>query len=214
MSEKKQLVEKVTDNITRLNLGFVSMYVYQDDSNVICIDTGINPKKVQAAFAELKIDVRDVGAVFLTHSDRDHIGGISAPPKAKVFISLEEEQMINGKTVRFFKFVHNKKPQCGLTYLKDDETVNIGKTTLKAVSTPGHTLGSMSFILNGKYLFVGDALNLKEGKVVMDRAFLQMSKSLQEKSIRKLAKLEGISTIFTAHSGYTNDFDRAMDGWK
>lgn len=214
MPEKKQIVEKVTDNITRLNFGFVSMYVYRDDSNVICIDTGTNPKKVQTGFAELKFDVSDIGAVFLTHSDRDHIGGITAFPKAKVFISSEEDQMMNGETVRFFKFVHNKKPQCELTYLKDDEAINIGRITVKALSTPGHTLGSMSFILNGKYLFVGDALNLKDAEAVMDRGFLQMDKSLQEASIRKLAKLENISMLFTAHSGFTDNFEKAMNQWR
>lgn len=214
MAKKKQLVEKVTDNITRLNLSFVSMYVYRDDSNAICIDTGTNPMKVQTAFAELKFDVSDVGAVFLTHSDRDHTGGITAFPKAKVFISSEEEQMMNGETARFFKFVHNKKPQCELTYLKDDETVNIGRITVKALSTPGHTLGSMSFILNGRYLFVGDALNLKDAKVVMDRAFLQMDKSLQAASIRKLSKLEDISMLCTAHSGFTDNFEKAMNQWR
>ncbi|MGO9481865.1 MAG: MBL fold metallo-hydrolase [Candidatus Kryptoniota bacterium] len=214
MPEKKQLVQKINDNITRLSLGFVSVYVFRDDSNAICIDTGINPKKLQAAFAGMKFDANDVDAVFLTHSDRDHIGGLTAFPKVKVFISSEEEQMMDGETVRFFKFVHNKKPQCELTYVKDGETVSIGKITVKAISTPGHTLGSMSFIIDGKYLFVGDALNLKDSKAVMDRGLLQMDKSLQEASIRKLAKLEGISMLFTAHTGFTDDFGKAVNEWR
>lgn len=214
MAERKQLVEKVNDNIVRLNLGFVSMYVYRDDSNAICIDAGFDLKKVQAAFAELQMDVKDVDAVFLTHSDRDHTGGITTFSNAKVFISSEEEQMINGRTARFFTFVRNKRPRCELTYLKDDVTIQIGKITVKAISTPGHTPGSMSFLVNGKYLFVGDAFNLRDGKAVMDRAFLQMNKSLQEASIRKLAKLEKISLLCTAHSGFTNDFEKAMNEWR
>ena len=214
MAEKKQLVEKVNDNIARLNLGFVSMYVYRDDSDAICIDAGFDLKKVRTAFAELQVEVDDVNAVFLTHSDRDHTSGIPAFSKARVFISSEEEQMINGTTARFFTFVRNKRPRCELTYLKDGVTVQIGKITVKAISTPGHTPGSMSFIVNGKYLFVGDALNLKVGKGVMDRAFLQMNRSLQEASIRKLAKLERISLLCTAHSGFTNDFEKAMNAWR
>ncbi len=214
MGEKKKLVEKVNDNITRLNLGFVSMYVYRDNSNVICIDAGFNLKKVQAAFDELEMDVNSVDAVFLTHSDRDHTGGITAFSKAKVFISSEEEQMINGETARFFKVVHNRKPHCALTYMKDGETVDIGRISVKAINTPGHTLGSASFFVDGKYLFVGDALNLKNAEVVMDRAFLQMDKSLQEASIRRLAILENISMLFTAHTGFTDGFEKAMNKWR
>ena len=214
MGTNKQIVEKVNGNIARLNLGFVSMYVFRDDSSTICIDAGFNPRKVRSGFDELELDVNKVDAVFLTHSDRDHTGGITAFPKTKVFISSEEEQMMDGRKARFLNVVHSKKPQCELTYMKDGETVKVGEISVKAVDTPGHTLGSMSFIVNGGYLFVGDALNLKDGGAVMDRAFLQMDRSLQEASIRKLARLEKISMLFTAHTGFTDDFEKAMDGWR
>jgi hypothetical protein len=36
----------------------------------------------------------------------------------------------------------------------------------------------------------------------------------QEESIRKLAKLENIRYVFTAHAGYTADFDGAFGDWR
>ena len=214
MAGKEIFTESVNENITRINLKFVSMYVVNDNSNTICVDTGLNTEGVKEAFNKLKINPEDIEAVFLTHSDGDHTGGISVFPGAKVFISSEEEQMINGKTARFLKLIHNKKPECTLTFLKDGDDLNVGNISLKCISTPGHTPGSMSFLINDKYLFVGDILNIKNGRVVMDRSFLQMNKEMQKNSIKKLAKLEGIDLLLTAHTGFTNNFENAMSDWK
>ena len=214
MAAKEIFTESVNENITRINLKFVSMYAVNDNSNTICVDTGLNTEGVKEAFNKLKINPEDIEAVFLTHSDGDHTGGISVFPGAKVFISSEEEQMINGKTARFLKLIHNKKPECTLTFLKDGDDLNVGNISLKCISTPGHTPGSMSFLINDKYLFVGDILNIKNGRVVMDRSFLQMNKEMQKNSIKKLAKLEGIDLLLTAHTGFTNKFENAMSDWK
>jgi glyoxylase-like metal-dependent hydrolase (beta-lactamase superfamily II) len=213
MAKKKQLIENVNNNITRINFAFVGMYVFKDNSNAICIDTGVNVKDVEAGFKELNMDPKQVDAVLLTHSDRDHTGGVSLFTNANVYISADEEQMINGSTARFFKFVRNKKPGCELNYLKDGDELKFGNISVKCISTPGHTPGSMSFLINGKYLFAGDILNLEKGAAVMDRGFLQMDRKLQEKSIRKLAKLHDIELLLTAHKGFTNNFEKAMVKW-
>ncbi len=214
MPKKKILIEEVNKNIIRINLGFVSMYVYNDNSNTICIDAGLNTKDLQKAFDNIKIDPVSVNTVLLTHSDRDHTGGIKLFQKAKVFMSKEEEQMINGTTARFFKLIHNKKPECKINYLKDGEELNIGGINVKCISTPGHTPGSMSFLINNKFLFAGDILNIKNGQAVMDRGFIQMNKSQQGESIKNLAKFKDIELLLTAHTGYTNDFEKAMNKWR
>ena len=213
MPKGKSLVEKINENVAGINLGFVSMFVYKNGSNTICIDTGVNTRDVEEAFNELKIDPGSVNAVLLTHSDRDHTGGLKLFANAKVLMSEEEEQMINGTTARFLKLIHNKKPECTLIFKKDGDEFNLGDISVKCIGTPGHTPGSMSYLINGKYLFAGDILNFKNGKAVMDRSFLQMDKKLQEESIRKLARLQGIELLFTAHTGFTGDFKKAMENW-
>jgi hypothetical protein len=62
-------------------------------------------------------------------------------------------------------------------------------------------------------LVVGDILNLKQGKVVMDRGFMQLNKTKRRESILKLSQLKGISLVCTAHTGYTKDFAGAMKDW-
>ncbi len=214
MAKEKKPAEIVTKNIYRIDLGFVSMYIYQNKGTVICIDAGMRKEKVSAGFDEIGIAPGSVQAVFLTHSDRDHTGGVGLFTRAKLYLSAEEEQMVNGKTARFLGIVHNKGFSGSLNYLQDGEIIKIGETKIKAILTPGHTPGSMSFLVEDRNLFVGDILNLKDGKVALTRKFLMMNKNQQQESIRKLARLNGIALLATGHSGFTDDFNKAMEGWR
>lgn len=209
-----QNVVPAEGNITRLNLGFVSFYAYKGESASVCIDTGLSPKKAREEFDKHGLRTDEIDAVFLTHSDRDHTGGVEAFPKATVYMSFDEGEMLYRPQARFFGIIHNKKPKCKLNFLGDGEEITVGDVTVKCISTPGHTMGSVSYLVNGRHLFVGDALNLKDGRAVTDRGFLQMNRRMQADSIRKLAQLNNIDTLLTAHTGFTNEFDIAMSGWK
>ena len=43
-------------------------------------------------------------------------------------------------------------------FLKDGSRINFGKSELRVMHTPGHTLGSLSFVVDEKYVFTGDIL--------------------------------------------------------
>lgn len=214
MSARKEHTRAIGNGITVLSFGFVCAYIYKGDSKTICIDAGLDANRMRRELADCSLGTRDIDAVFLTHSDRDHAGGLPAFPDTKVFMSVDEAEMIQQKKARFFGLIHNKMPGRKLDYVADGDEIEVGGIRVKCISTPGHTLGSMSFLIDGKYLFVGDALNLKEGGAVMDRRLLQMDRRLQEKSIRTLAKLGDIEMMFTAHTGFTDDFGKAMGKWK
>jgi hypothetical protein len=72
----------------------------------------------------------------------------------------------------------------------------------------------MSFLVNGSILIVGDILNLAHGEAVMDRGLINIDREKRRQSIRKLAALRGVSLLCTMHSGYTRDFDKAMQSWR
>ena len=79
---------------------------------------------------------------------------------------------------------------------------------------PGHTAGSISYLVNGVILFVGDTFKLVDGKVRSLRSYINMDTRDQEESIRKLAALENIQMALTAHWGYTREFDQAIGEWR
>ena len=72
----------------------------------------------------------------------------------------------------------------------------------------------MSYLVNGEYLFAGDAMALMRNKVHTFPGFINMDTESEKGSIRKLAKLTGIKMMFTAHSGYTSDFTNAIKEWQ
>ena len=43
-------------------------------------------------------------------------------------------------------------------FLKDGSTIHFGNSELRAIHTPGHTSGSLSFVIDEKYVFTGDIL--------------------------------------------------------
>jgi glyoxylase-like metal-dependent hydrolase (beta-lactamase superfamily II) len=194
------------------------MFVYTADDAPICFDTGISEDTVRQGFDDLGFAPEDVKYVFLTHTDNDHVGGLNLFKNADVYLSIDEEQMINRATPRFLGFAYNPPLKKTYSLLQNGDIVQAGKTRIEALATPGHTPGSMSYLVNDSILFVGDALALKEGKVRRSsrlhlRDIVHMDLATQTESVKRLAKLANISLMATAHTGYTTDFQSAMSAW-
>jgi hydroxyacylglutathione hydrolase len=205
---------KIAENLYVVRDSHVNLYVYVKNGVVVCVDAGFGGTDLVRGFEKIAVSPASVGHLFLTHSDRDHVGGISLFVNAKVYMSKDEEQMINGKTPRMM-WSYNKLPASQhYTLLSDGDAVNAGGINVRALETPGHTNGSMSYLIDESLLFTGDTLMLKEGKVVPTLRLMNMNTARQEESIRKLAKLKGVAFLCTAHSGYTADFDKAMATWR
>jgi len=93
----------------------------------------------------------------------------------------------------------------------------VRETKVTAIATPGHSPGSMSHLVNGSILVVGDTLTLRKGKVrpisrLQLASLLSMDLIAQTES-KKLAALTNSPVMVTAHTGSTTDFKYAMDKW-
>jgi len=211
-------MSKILGDLYEIKTMASSMFLYKTDDFSICFDTGFNEGSIKKEFDKLGFDPGDVKYVFLTHSDSDHTGGLNLFKNAEIYLSTDEEQMIHKKTPRFFGFSYNRPINKAYTTLKDGDIIQAGETKVTAIATPGHTLGSMSYMVNDSILVVGDALTLRKGKV---RPFtrlplgsrLNMDVTTQKESIKKLAKLRNISVMLTGHSGFTTDFEQAMSDY-
>ena len=192
--------------------GFVNVYLVKNGDSFIAFDAGNDCADVAKKLSLLKLDPLKVTAVFLTHTDRDHVAALGIFSRAKVYLSAAEKQMIDGTTSRSFGF-HNHIP-AGYAAFEDGETVIVGSVSVRAILSPGHTPGSACYLVNGRYLFTGDTLSLRKGKAGRFNDFFNMDSAREEESIRMLARTVSPYMILTAHYGVTWDSETAFGSWK
>ncbi len=204
---------KVVNGIYAVKDDFVNLYVVRAGDGFVVIDGANDAEKVRAELKKLEIDPAKVLAVFLTHSDNDHVGAVKLFTAAKVYMGRAEEQMVNGKTVRMAVF-HNAF-DLAHELLDDGQTVAVGDVKVRAIATPGHTPGSTCFVVNDAYLFTGDTLGLSGGAVTAFNELFNMDTAGEIDTIKsKILPLKGVKYVFTAHHGMSDDFGKAMASWK
>ncbi|MEI7827522.1 MAG: MBL fold metallo-hydrolase [Euryarchaeota archaeon] len=209
----------IADNVYEIKSRAVSMFVCTATDPPICFDTGISEDAVKRGFDTLGFKPAHVKYVFLTHTDRDHVGGLNLFKNANVYMSIDEEQMVNRTTPRFLGFAYNPPLKKTYMLLKNGDIVEAGDTKIEAIATPGHTPGSMSYLVSSSILFVGDTVILREGKArhfsrLHLRDLMHMDIATQTESVKKLAQLKNISLMATAHTGFTTEFKSAMSDWE
>jgi len=125
--------------------------------------------------------------------------------------------MMDGSTQRLPALGKSKLNRTKLEHdyktVEDGEEMQFVETTVKCILTPGHTEGSMSYLANGSYLFVGDNLSLRNGKVELFDSVFNMSDDTQRNSLKKLAHLQDIQYLLTAHYGFTDSYQKSFKNW-
>ncbi len=206
------ITQELVPGVYAIQDDYVNLFLVKSGKAYIAIDAGTRAENVQKALVQLGIDPRAVKAVFLTHSDADHIGALSLFGKAVIYLPKPEQQMVNGQTPRFL-FLKNRLDHA-YELLEPGQTLQVSGINIQGISTPGHTPGSYCYWVNGIYLFTGDSMGLKNGKVQGFNDLFNMDSKTQEVSLGKLADLPGVEFIFTAHYGFTDNFQKAFESWK
>jgi hydroxyacylglutathione hydrolase len=194
--------KEIVADIFSVKDSFVNLYLIRDSDKYIAVDAGNNSGAVSAELKKLDINPENVVAVFLTHSDGDHVASINLFKHAGIYLSKQEEKLINGEKSRFL-FFGNSINSKDYTLIEDQQVISIGSLKIKGFLTPGHTVGSMCYLVNDKYLFTGDAVSLKNGRI--DK-FIELFNMDTKKAIETMPKITGIHEaefVFTAHHGYT-----------
>ncbi len=133
-------------------------YLLCSEKSAVIIDPSECNSEIEK-FCQENIEKEKV--ILLTHCHFDHILGakkIRDNFGYKVYISHEDNEGLIGDELSLSKhFRFNQECFCADKLLNDGETVKIGDLTFNVIATPGHTKGSLCFLL-GDLLFSGDTL--------------------------------------------------------
>jgi glyoxylase-like metal-dependent hydrolase (beta-lactamase superfamily II) len=204
---------KIAEGIYAIRTGPVNFFIVKAMDGFLCFDAGFMRSLIQRELDRLRVDPARVTHLFLTHSDFDHAGGLPLFRKAEIYLSFNEEPMVTGRKARALGLFYNSPIKRPHHLLEDNEVVTAGSMRIRAIATPGHTPGSMSYLVDESTLFAGDAFKLVDGRVFHIRRIFTMDAERQKESIRKLARLDRVRLACTAHNGYTAEFREAIKAW-
>lgn len=150
--------------------------------------------------------------ILLTHGHFDHIAGVAevkAKYNSKVVISAEDEPMLSSTKLSlgaFFGVIHDSA-EADLI-VGDNDVITLGDTTIKVISTPGHTKGGLCFVADN-CLFSGDTLfHLSCGRT----DFPGGSVGEIMHSLKRLSQLDGNLAVYSGHGEHsTLDYERQFN---
>ena len=204
---------QISENGFAIKDEFVNMYLIKDSLGYIAIDAGKDIKIIEGELQKLSIKPDEVIAIFLTHSDMDHVAGISLFKNAKLYMARNEVKMLNGDKQKIPGY-NNSLSRNDYILLDDQQNITIGKHKIHCILTEGHTSGSMCYQVNEKNLFTGDILSLHDGKLGHSVKFFDLDHEMTTKSISKITNIPGVENILTSHWGISKDYNNAVKDWK
>lgn len=185
---------------TRLD---TNTYIVYDEKTLrgFIVDPGGQGGKIEEIIKKNNLNIE---GILLTHGHFDHTNACGYLQKLgyKVYGSFIEETYTkyNMEMARLLLIPYNKFKMDIDIY--DGEVLDIAGMSILVMFTPGHSKGSVCFIVND-CIFAGDTVFRESyGKI----SFKGGSMSEMKKSFRKLFALEGNYTIYSGH-GYSTTLD-------
>lgn len=155
-------------NIKMLVTGLfqTNCYIIRNENEAVIIDPGDDAEEIIRACEDL-----DVRYILLTHAHVDHVGALkevseklrNSRKTPKILMHKSDLFLLNTapSMARYFGYEIEPPPEPS-DFIDDGEEITIGDLSIKAIHTPGHSPGGMSYLFTdeqGKYhLFTGDVL--------------------------------------------------------
>lgn len=178
-------------------------YLLSSDSAAVVIDPGDKSEIVENfLFSAKKCNKSTL--ILLTHCHFDHISAVSELKNkfdVKVAVGKGDAEGINNSAFNLSSLFGVKiEPFIPDILLEDGQIYKTGDIEIRAVFTPGHTKGGMSYFISGK-LFSGDTLFFES--IGNDR-FLGSEREALLRSVKKLCSSFPDNTeVFPGHGRAT-----------
>ncbi len=191
-------VEATADRQFRTN-----SYLVEDDEtrDGVVIDANLEPESMIDLVRKRKANVR---AILLTHTDVDHVGGLSAlldafGPIPVAVHEAERHVVKEGRPLRR-ELGAATHPIDNVVNLVEGETFRAGSLAFEVLHTPGHSPGGVTLKI-GDNLFTGDALFA--GSIGRSDFSNSNGKALLEAISAKLLSQPDELTVYSGHGPAT-----------
>jgi glyoxylase-like metal-dependent hydrolase (beta-lactamase superfamily II) len=157
-------------------------HIVGSDGEAIVIDPTY-PASKYTEFAQ-KENIK-ITKVIDTHQHADHVSAakdLAQISGAKLYLSRLEEYKMESERIG------------------DGDSIPFGAKQLKVIHTPGHTAGSMSYVIDNKYVFSGDTLFVEGiGRPDLRDQVQEYATSLYDTLHNKLLKFSDDTKVFPTH---------------
>lgn len=179
-------------------------YLVSTDDAALVIDPAFYSEE---AVNFLKKSINKQRLILITHAHFDHISGALALREetgVNIAISEIENPYLSDANINLSGLFGEALPPFSADILlSNNEEMNIGSLNIKTIFSPGHTKGSVCYLINGK-LFSGDTLFLESiGRTDFPTGDY---KTLIGSIEMLFDTLEGTTEVFPGH-GYKTDLN-------
>jgi glyoxylase-like metal-dependent hydrolase (beta-lactamase superfamily II) len=211
--------EEIFPSVYALPLGYVNAFLLAEEEGLTLIDAGLpgNSRRIGKAIGEVGRKRSELRHILITHHHADHCGGSAALKEssgATTYAHPLDAPIIAGDQPRpgpnpgsmtgkvlgpLLTRLPQNKPQATPVdrHVSDGDIVPVGGG-LKVIHTPGHTKGSIAFLMeaHGGILFAGDAAAHMFGRLGKPMLLFTEDMDAVRDSMRKLAALEFETACF------------------
>lgn len=169
--------------VEKIGKGCLS-YIIDSSGEAVVIDPTFPLNKYQE-FAQ-KHGLKII-KVIDTHQHADHVSAaysLAQLMQARLYLSKKEEYQFESEKV------------------DDGDIISVGSKQIKVMHTPGHTAGSMTYVIDDKYIFCGDILFVDGiGRPDLRDKAQEFAPILYQTLHEKLLKFATDAKIFPTHRG-------------